>query len=52
MPAFGGADMRRLFVTSQRRFLDAGQLAQQPLAGALLAVDVPVAGLEPSRLRL
>lgn len=42
MPRLGGAQGRTLFVTSQRRFLDAGQLARQPLAGDLLAVEVEV----------
>ncbi|HEY8596694.1 MAG TPA: SMP-30/gluconolactonase/LRE family protein [Devosiaceae bacterium] len=45
MPAFGGDDLRTLFVTSQRRFLDAGQLAEEPAAGSLIATRVFVAGL-------
>lgn len=42
MPMFGGADGRTLFITSQRRFLSAGRLASEPLAGDLLAVEVDV----------
>lgn len=42
--AFGGPDLRTAFVTTARVGLDAKQLRQQPLAGALFAFDVPVAG--------
>ena len=41
MPAFGGADLATLFVTSIRAADDPGQ----PLSGALLALDVGVKGL-------
>jgi sugar lactone lactonase YvrE len=47
MPMLGGADRRTLFVTSQRRFLSADRLKQEPLAGDLLAVRVDVPGCEP-----
>ena len=43
--AFGGPALRTLFVSSARHELDAAQLAAQPLAGALFAVDVDAAGL-------
>jgi sugar lactone lactonase YvrE len=45
MPMLGGSDRRTLFVTSQRRFLSAEQLARETLAGDLLMVraDVPAA---------
>lgn len=46
MPMLGGADGRTLFVVSQRRFLSATQLAQQPLAGDLLALRVGIAAKE------
>jgi sugar lactone lactonase YvrE len=42
---FGGADLRDLYVTTRREGLSAGELAAQPLAGALLRLDVGVAGL-------
>ncbi len=49
MPILGGADGRTMYITSQRRVLDASQIAAQPLAGDLLAVRVDVpAG--PARL--
>lgn len=40
MPMLGGAHGATLFVTSQRRFLSADQLAREPLAGNLLALSV------------
>ncbi|HNW62881.1 MAG TPA: SMP-30/gluconolactonase/LRE family protein [Piscinibacter sp.] len=43
--AFGGADLKTLFITSARFELGPGQLAEQPLAGALFAVDTDAAGL-------
>ena len=43
--AFGGPDLRTLYVTSASIGLDAGQLARQPLAGALFRVRVDVPGL-------
>jgi len=46
MPMLGGADGRTLFVVSQRRFLSAAQLAQQPLAGDLLALRVRIPAKE------
>jgi sugar lactone lactonase YvrE len=47
MPMLGGADRRTLFVTSQRRFLTATQLASEPLAGDLIAVRTDVPGAMP-----
>ncbi|HEX9703299.1 MAG TPA: SMP-30/gluconolactonase/LRE family protein [Rhodospirillales bacterium] len=44
MPAFGGADMRTLYVTSATQRLDESALRAQPLAGGLFAVPVDVAG--------
>lgn len=43
--AFGGADLRTLYITSARQDLPAQQLSGQPLAGALFSVRVDVAGL-------
>jgi D-xylonolactonase len=45
--AFGGRDLTTLFITSARIGLDATQLAGQPLAGALFAIDVDAAGSVP-----
>ena len=49
MPRLGGAGGRTLFVTSQRRFLDAERLAREPLAGDLLAVRADVVTTAPPR---
>jgi sugar lactone lactonase YvrE len=43
--AFGGRDLRTLFVTTSRYRLNAVQLAAEPHAGALFAMRAPVAGL-------
>jgi sugar lactone lactonase YvrE len=42
---FGGPDLRDLYVTTRREGLSAGELAAQPLAGALLRLDAGVPGL-------
>ena len=47
--AFGGPDLDILYVTTARQRLGAEQLAAQPLAGALLALDVDVRGLPEAR---
>jgi sugar lactone lactonase YvrE len=44
MPAFGGASMTTLFVTSACQNLSGRELRAQPLAGALLAVETDVVG--------
>jgi len=43
--AFGGARFELLYVTTASQRLSSDQLAAQPLAGALLAIDVGVKGL-------
>jgi len=43
--AFGGPDLRTLYVTTARQKLSPEALADEPLAGALLALDVGAAGL-------
>ncbi len=43
--AFGGNDLRTLFITSARVGLTSKQLADEPLAGALFAVSVDQPGL-------
>lgn len=42
--AFGGPDLRTLFVTSARDGLDENALLQYPLSGALFALDTSVQG--------
>jgi sugar lactone lactonase YvrE len=43
--AFGGPDLKTLYITSAREDLTARQLETQPLAGALFSARVDVAGL-------
>lgn len=43
--AFGGEGLRTLFITSARRGLEGTELAAQPYAGGLFAVDVGVRGI-------
>jgi sugar lactone lactonase YvrE len=50
MPRLGGPDGRTLFVTSQRRFLDAERLAREPLAGDLLVVRADAVAASAPRL--
>ncbi len=45
---FGGPDLRELLVTSARDRLSDEQLAGQPLAGSVLALEPGVAGLPPT----
>ena len=48
-PVFGGPDLRTLYVTSARHNLSAEQLAAEPLAGAVFALQPGVAGLPGNR---
>ena len=43
--AFGGEDLQTLYITSARRGIEGTELASQPLAGGLFAVDVGVRGI-------
>lgn len=47
--AFGGAGLNTLYITTASQHMSAGELAAQPLAGALLALDVGVRGLAEPR---
>ncbi|MBO6784021.1 MAG: SMP-30/gluconolactonase/LRE family protein [Alphaproteobacteria bacterium] len=44
-PMFGGPDLKTLYVTSAKIMLTPEELATEPLAGALFALDVGAAGL-------
>lgn len=49
MVAFGGADLRTLYITTATQHLDAEGKRRWPLAGSLLSLPAPVAGLaEPA----
>ena len=43
--AFGGPDLRTLYITSARLGLSAAELAAQPLAGGVFTIEVNVPGL-------
>jgi sugar lactone lactonase YvrE len=45
MPAFGGSDLRTLFITTAREKRPAEELAAQPWAGAVLTLRLPTPGL-------
>ena len=45
MPCFGGPDLKTLYITSAREGRPAAELAAQALAGCVLQLRVPVAGL-------
>lgn len=49
--AFGGADMKLLFVTSAREDMDAATLAAEPQAGAVMIFEMDVAGLAEERFK-
>lgn len=50
--AFGGKDLRTIFVTTAQKGLSAEQLAAQPWAGSLLAFDAPVKGVAQAPVKL
>lgn len=49
-PIFGGPDLRTLYVTTMSLGLSTAQLAREPLAGTVLALDAGVRGLEQPRV--
>ncbi len=42
---FGGPDLSTLYITTMRTTLDEQQLAEEPLAGCLLAITPGVTGI-------
>lgn len=50
--AFGGADLRRVFVTTARKGLGPAELAAQPMAGDVFAFDSEVPGLPDRTVEL
>lgn len=50
--AFGGSDLRTIFVTSISVGLGEGALQTQPLAGRLLAMDLGIQGLPTPDFRM
>ncbi len=52
MLAFGGPDLRTLYITTSRNGRPEAELAQYPLSGCLLTMEIDVAGLpEPLYIR-
>lgn len=51
MPAFGGSDLRTLFITTAREKRPADELEREPLAGAVLQLRVDVPGLPATLTR-
>lgn len=51
-PAFGGADLKTLFITTAAKNLSAEQLAAEPHAGSLFAIDLDIAGLPEAHITL
>lgn len=51
-PAFGGPDLRTMFVTSAWVGLNSGQRENQPLAGAVFAFELQTPGIPEHRIRL
>ncbi len=49
--AFGGGDLRTLYITTAWKGLSKEQLATQPLAGGLFATRVDTAGVPPNEVR-
>ena len=45
----GGPELRTLYITTARKFLDRATLLREPLAGSLLAIEVDVSGLPEQR---
>jgi sugar lactone lactonase YvrE len=43
-PAFGGPDLKTLFITTANKNMSAEQLAAEKVAGGLFAIDVDIAG--------
>ena len=45
MPAYGGPDLTRVYVTTANWPIDAGERSKQPLEGGLFSFEMPVPGL-------
>lgn len=51
-PAFGGPDLKTLYITTARHGLSDDDLAKQPTAGGVFAIDVDVPGLPETPVKL
>ncbi|MCK4516111.1 MAG: SMP-30/gluconolactonase/LRE family protein [Spirochaetaceae bacterium] len=50
--AFGGEDLKSLFITTSRLMLSDDELKQAPTSGSLYAIDIECPGLRDERFRL
>ena len=51
MVCFGGEDMQTLYITTTRENMDAAELAQYPLSGAIFSLRTDVAGLHKPKFK-
>ena len=51
-PAFGGKDLKRLFLTSANKTMSAEQLAEEKVAGGVFYIDLDVAGQPEPKIKL
>ncbi|KKB09568.1 SMP-30/gluconolactonase/LRE family protein [Devosia chinhatensis] len=51
-PAFGGRDLKRLYITTANKTMSPEQLAKEKVAGGLFYIDLDVAGLPEARIQL
>jgi sugar lactone lactonase YvrE len=51
-PAFGGKDLKRLFLTSANKNMSDEQLAAEKVAGGVFYVDLDIAGLPEAKITL
>jgi len=51
-PCFGGADLTTLYITSASKTLSAAQLAKEPHAGSVFAIDAGIAGQAETTIRV
>lgn len=51
-PAFGGPDLKTMFITTANKNLSAEQLAAEKVAGGLFAIDLDVPGLPEATITL
>ena len=49
---FGGKDLKTLYIASARQGLTTEELAQQPAAGGVFAIEVDVPGLPENIVKL
>ena len=51
MCAFGGPDLRTLYITTASGGMSAAELEREPLAGGIFALDLDVEGLPEPRFK-